>query len=74
MAVNYMAVPYMRIGNVAEKLVEEQPPERLRGSRVAGEQRPFDGLRQVDEREDGPIGVGEIRCERPGFVGRERFC
>jgi hypothetical protein len=49
--------------DVAEKLVEEQPPKRLRESRVAREQRPYDGFRQIDGREDGPIGVEEVGHE-----------
>jgi hypothetical protein len=60
--------------NVAKKFVEEQPAERLRGSRVAGEQRPFDGFGQIDEREDRPIGIGEERPEGPSFVRCECFC
>ena len=32
-------------------------------ARIAGEKRPLDGLRQVDEGEHGPVEVGEVRGE-----------
>ena len=54
-----------------EELIEKQTPQRFGRSRIAGEQRAFDRLGQVLQREDRPIGVGEIRCERPDFVSGE---
>ena len=60
------------------ELVEEQAAQRARVARVAGEQRALDRLRQVDEREDRPVEVREVRREarllllgeaaRPGTV------
>ena len=70
------AVPYRRWcmagGDVAKKLIQEQPAKRLGRSRIAGKQRAFDGLRQIDEREDRPVGVGEVRREGPNLFGCER--
>ena len=49
--------PGQRVG----ELVEEQPPQRARIARVAGEQRALDRLRQVDQREDRPVEVRDVR-------------
>ncbi len=50
--------------HVAAELVEEQPAQRLRRSRIAREQRALDRLGQIGQREDRSIGVGEVRRER----------
>ncbi len=63
--------PRLPGADLAEELVEEQPPHGLRGSRVAREQRALDRLGKVDQREDGPVGVREVRRERALFVGCE---
>ena len=62
-----------RRADLAEELVEEQAPQRLRRARVAREQRALDRFRQVGQREDRAIGVGEVRRERARFLRRERF-
>ena len=59
--------------SLPEELVEEQPPDRLGRARVAREQRALDGFRKIAQREDGSIGVREVRRERARFVGRERL-
>ncbi len=48
---------------VLRKLVEEQPAERALVAGVAREQRALDGLREVDEREHGPVEVREVRLK-----------
>ena len=48
---------------VADELVEEQPPQALRAAAVPREQGALDHLGQVDQREDGPIEVGEVTPE-----------
>ena len=50
--------------DLVEKLVQEEPPQRLGRSRVAREQRALDRFRQIGQREDRPIGVGEVRRQR----------
>ena len=57
--------------DVPRELVEEQSPQRLRGARVAGEHRTFDRFGQVDQGEDRPIEVREVRCERRPLAGGE---
>ena len=57
--------------NVAPKLVQKEAPQRLGRSRVAREHRALDRFGQVDQREDRPIGVGEIRSQRLLFVAAE---
>ena len=54
------------VRHVGGELVEIEPAKRPRVARVAREQRPLDGLRQVDEAEDGPVEVREM--------GREQLC
>ncbi len=54
--------------HVLVELVEEQPPQRLRRSRVPREERALHGFRQVGQREDGSVEIGEIRRERALFV------
>ena len=56
---------------VAGELVEEQPPQRALVARVAGEQRALHRLRQVDEREDGPVEVREVGLEGGALLVRE---
>ena len=56
---------------IADELVEEQPAQALRAAAVAGEQRALDHLGQVDEREDGPVEIGEVAPQRVGLGGRE---
>src|SRR5207247_7907727 len=54
---------------LTEKLVEEQPADRLGRARVAGEERSLHGFRQVRQRKDGPIAVGEERRQRARLFG-----
>src|SRR5438067_10104515 len=58
---------------VAGELVEEEPPQRSGVARVAGEERALDRLRQVDEREDRPVEVREMRLERLALFCGERL-
>ena len=53
---------------IADELVEEQPAQALVGTGVPREQRALHDLGQIDEREDGPVEVREIRPERGRFV------
>ena len=46
---------------VGVELVEEQPAQRLGRPRVAREQRALHRLRQIDQREDRPVEVREVR-------------
>src|SRR5207249_9005178 len=46
-----------------QKLVEEEPAQRLRRARVAREEGALHDLRQADEREDGAIEIREVRRE-----------
>ena len=57
--------------DVGGELLEEEPPDRPRVARVAGEQRALDRLGQVDEREDGTVEVGEVGCEELSLLGGE---
>ena len=57
--------------HVAGELLEEQPAQRPRVARVAGEQRPLDRLGEVDEAEDGPVEVGEVGLEQGALGGGE---
>ena len=59
----------LAVRHVAGELLEEQPPQRPRVARVAREQRALDGLRQVDEAEDGPVEVGEMRLRSRRSAG-----
>ena len=56
---------------VADELVEEQPPQALGRAAVAGEQRALDDLGQVDEGEDRAVEVREVAPQHVGFVGGE---
>ena len=56
---------------VADELVEEQAAQALVAARVPGEERALHDLGQVDEREDRPVEVREVRAKDLGFVGGE---
>ena len=58
---------------IADELVEEEPAQALVGARVAREQRALHDLGQVDQREDRPVEIREIRPERRRFVVGERL-
>jgi hypothetical protein len=53
---------------IADKFVEEQPPERLRTSAVPGEQRALYDLRKIDECEHRPIEVREVPTKNVSLV------
>ena len=55
----------------SEELVEKQTPQRLGRARVAREERAFDRLWQIRQREDRSVGVGEVRREGTCFIGRK---
>ena len=57
--------------NRVEELVEEEPPQRLRRARVAGEQRPLHDLGQVPQGEDVVVQVREVGGEGAPLVRRE---
>ena len=56
---------------IADELVEEQPPQALRAAAVAGEQRALHHLGQVDEGENRPVEIGEVPPQDVGLVGGE---
>ena len=56
---------------IADELVEEQPPQALRAAAVAGEQGPLHDLREVDEGEHRPVEVGEVAPEDVALLGGE---
>ena len=59
------------------ELVEEEPPKRPLVPGVAGEERALDGLREVDEPEDRPVEVREVRREALALLageGLDRNC
>ena len=56
---------------VGRELLEKEPPDRPGIPRIAGKKRPFDGLRQVDEGEYGPVEVGEVGSEDRSLLGAE---
>ena len=56
---------------VAHELVEEQPPQALGRPAVAGEERPFHDLGQVDQGKHRAVEVREVPPEDVGFVGLE---
>ncbi len=56
---------------VAEELVEEEAPHALGRPRVAGEERPADDLRQVDEGVDRPVEVRHVVAQHLALVGGE---
>ena len=58
---------------VAGELVEEEPPERARIARVAGEERSLDRFRQVHQREHRPVEVGEVGREQRPLLLAEAF-
>jgi hypothetical protein len=51
------------LGYVSGELLQVEAADRARIAGVAREQRPLDRLRQVDQREHGPVEVGEVWCE-----------
>src|SRR5204863_3012290 len=53
------------------ELVEEEPPKRPLVPGVAGEERALDGLREVDEPEDRPVEVREVRREALALLAGE---
>ena len=59
----FAVVAPARRGKALGELVEKEPPQRAGVARVAREQRALDGLGQVDQREDRPVEVGEMRRE-----------
>jgi hypothetical protein len=59
------------LADLLQELVEEKAAQRLGRPRVPGEQRPLDHLRQVHEREDGAVEVGEVRGEGGSLLGGE---
>ena len=59
------------VGQRVGELVEEQPAQRARVARVAGEQRALDRLGQVDQREDGPVEVRDVRRQARALGGGE---
>ena len=58
-------------GGVGGELLQVEAPDGPGIARIAGKKRPFDGLRQVDEGEDGPVEVGEVRGEESSLLGGE---
>jgi len=58
---------------LTDELVEEQAPNGFRRARVAREERALHRFRKVRQRENGAIGVREIRRQRSGFCVRECF-
>ncbi len=63
----------VRSREVPGELVEEQPSQRLGRARVPREERALDRFRQVRQREDVAVEIGEEWCERLPLVGRECF-
>ncbi len=56
---------------IADELVEEQAAKALRAAGVAGEQGALHHLRQVHQREDRPVEVGEVAPEDVRLIRRE---
>ena len=56
---------------IADKFVEEQPPQRLWTSAVSGEQRALYDLGEIDECEHRPIKVCEVPTKNFCLVRRE---
>ena len=59
--------------HVLGELVQEQPPQRLGRARVACEQSPLHDLRQIHQREDGAVEVGEVPREYLALIVGESF-
>ena len=59
-----------RIGG---ELLQVEAANRPGIARIAGKKRPLDGLRQVDQSEDGTVEVGEMRGEQGSLLGGEVF-
>ena len=58
---------------VGGELLQVEAAHRPGIARIAGKKRPLDGLRQVDEGEDGTVEVGEMRGEQGSLLGGEVF-
>ena len=65
------ALDRRHLGHGVGELVEEQAAQRARVARVAREQRALHRLRQVDEAEDRPVEVREVRREALALLLRE---
>ena len=59
--------------HLADELVEKQPPDRFRRTRVARKERALHRLGKIPQREDRSIRIREVGFERVGFFRRERF-
>ena len=53
------------------RVILRQPAQGLRRPRIPGEQRALHGVRQVGQRENGPVEIREIGRERGAFLERE---
>jgi hypothetical protein len=58
------------LGDVGGELVEVEAAQTPGVAGVAGEERALDRLREIDQREDGTVEVGEVGGEEPPFL----FC
>ena len=56
---------------VGRELLEVEPADGPGIARIAGKKRPFDGLRQVDQGEDGAVEIGEVGSEDRSLLGGE---
>src|SRR5437764_1327404 len=65
----HLCAPRLRIC----ELVQEEAAQRSGIARVAREERALDRLRQVDEPEDRPVEIGEVRSEALALLVREGF-
>ena len=59
--------------DLVRELVEEQPPQRLARPGIAGEQRPLHRFRQVRQREDVAVEIGEVGRQPGALVRGERL-
>jgi hypothetical protein len=67
-ALALLAVERLTRRGVGGELVQVQPPQRALVAGVAREQCALDRLRQVDEREDRPVEVREMRGEEGSLL------
>jgi len=58
---------------VFDELVQEQPPKAFMGSAISGKQRPFDYFRQINQRKNGLVQVGEVPTKDVFFGRRKLF-
>ena len=63
----------LRLPDLVGELVQEEPSQRFRRSRVSREERALDGLGQVGQREDVPVEIREVWGEPHTLVGGERL-